>query len=286
MKLAFLCCSAYSTRMIKTFQTKGTTKSIRAGADAGESILYFDDTIRVWDGPTQKSISGKGILNNRISAHLMTCLESIGLPTHFLKSLNMREQQVRTLDPMPIVIRLRNVAAGSLAERLRLDVGTILPRPIIEFYCKNKSGDYTLVTEDHIIAFQWADPAEMEEVMTIVYRANDYMNGLMAGLNIRLVDFQIEIGRLYGEYGELYLMIMDELSPDSMRLWDMTTNQELSRDIEGYQDIAKRLGVIPKEDYSEAKVENLETIENILAQDAGRKIRPIGKMPPRQNSRT
>jgi len=182
--------------MIKHRQKKiasGTTKNLFEVAETDKALLSFEDTVRGGE-----SLSGKGILNNRISAHLMTCLESIGLPTHFLKSLNMREQEVRLLDPMPLVFRVRNVAAGSICERLSIDEGTVLPRPIIEFYHKKKAGDYTLVTEDHIMAFQWA------------------------------------CLRLYGTFGELYLMVMDELSPDSMRLWDVKTNKPFTSKWNGY----------------------------------------------------
>lgn len=277
--------------MIKNRQKKliaGTTKSLFEGVEVGKAILGFEDGNRHSEG----SLSGKGILNNRISAHLMTCLESIGLPTHFLKSLNMREQEIRRLEPMEIVFRVRNVAAGSISKRLGIDVGTVLPRPIIEFYHKKKSGDYTLVTEDHIMAFQWADPMEMEEMMMIAYRANDYLNGMMTGIGLRLVDFQMELGRLYGEFGELYLMVIDELSPDSMRLWDVKTNTPFAEDIKSYQEIAVRLGIIPREglvnggDFNEKLAENLDKIENILANDKTRKIRSITKLPPRGKTTT
>ena len=206
--------------------------------------LYFRLEMR---GVVRKCYLVKGVLNNRISAHLMTCLEGIGLPTHFLKSLNMREQEVKLLEPMNLVFRVRNVVAGSLAKRFELDEGTILPRPIIEFYHKKKSGEYMLVSDDHIMAFQWADPSEMEEMMMIAYRANDFLNGVFSAIGVRLVDFQIELGRLWGQYGELYLMIMDELSPDSMRFWDRETNKPFATDIESYQEIAVRLGIIPRE---------------------------------------
>lgn len=261
--------------------TSGTTKTLFKGAEDKKAILSFDDGQRVWDGPIQQTISGKGILNNRISAHLMTCLEAIGLPTHFLKSLNMREQEIKLLEPMNIVFRVRNISAGSFSKRLGVEVGTVLPRPIIEFYLKKKSGDYTLVSEDHIMAFQWADPYEMEEMMTIAYRANDYLNGLFTSIGIRLVDFQMELGRLWGEYGELYLMIMDELSPDSIRLWDIKTNEQFTSEINSYQEIAVRLGIIPREglvkggNLNESLVESLDKIENILANDKTRKIRSI-----------
>ena len=274
--------------MIKIRQQKlaaGTTKSLFKSEDEGKAILSFGDERR-----GEEVLSGKGVLNNRISAHLMTCLEGIGLPTHFLKSLNMREQEVKLLEPMNLVFRVRNVAAGSLAKRFELDEGTILPRPIIEFYHKKKSGEYMLVSDDHIMAFQWADPSEMEEMMMIAYRANDFLNGIFTAIGVRLVDFQIELGRLWGQYGELYLMIMDELSPDSMRLWDRETNKPFATDIESYQEIAVRLGIIPREglvksgDLNEELAGNLDNIENILANDKTRKIRSITKLPTRKNT--
>jgi phosphoribosylaminoimidazole-succinocarboxamide synthase len=273
--------------MIKPRRTKiaeGTAKTLYQGPEDGKAILSF------LDGENDMFLSGKGILNNRISAHLMTCLEGIGLPTHLLKSLNMREQEVKLLTPMPLVFRVRNIAAGAIAKRLNMDEGTVLPRPIIEFYLKKGSGDYEFVNEDHIMAFQWADPYEMEEIITIAYRTNDYLNGMFAGINVRLVDFQIEIGRLYGEYGELYLMVMDELSPDSMRLWDRETNKPFESDIASYQEIAVRLGIIPREglvkggNFNEELAENLDRIENILANDKTRKIRSIKTSSPRQGA--
>ena len=268
---------------------EGTTKTLYKGVEDNRAILSFDDGQRVWDGPLQRTISGKGILNNRISAHLMTCLEGVGLPTHFVKSLNMREQEVKLLDPMNIIFRVRNVASGSIVNRIGLDEGTILPRPIIEFYIKKKSGDYTLISEDHIMAFQWADQFEMEEMITIAYRANDFLNGMFTAIGVRLIDFQMELGRLWGEYGELYLMIMDELSPDSMRLWDRETNKPFASDVTSYQEIAIRLGIIPRAgvikggDFDEEIVEGLDNIENILANDKTRKIRSIKTAPSRKS---
>ncbi len=255
----------------------GVTKTLFSSPEDDKAVLSFTDNRRQSSDRQGGMICGKGIINNRISAHLMSCLESIGLPTHFLRSINMREQQVRRLEAMDVVFRVRNVAAGGLSKRLGLDEGTILPRPIIEFYRKRGAGDYNLVTDDHILAFQWADALELEEIVTIAYRTNDYLNGLMTGLGIRLVDFQMEIGRLYGDYGELYLMIMDELSPDSMRLWDIKTNKPFMGDLESYQEVAARLGVIPREGFNEKKAQNWDNIENILANDTTRKIRPIIK---------
>ncbi|PCI00335.1 MAG: phosphoribosylaminoimidazolesuccinocarboxamide synthase [Alphaproteobacteria bacterium] len=282
--------------MRKILMTKGTTKNLYEGVEANTGILSFEDDCHKQSDSKIKSVRGKGILTNRISAHLMTCLEAIGLPTHFQKSLNMREQQVRLLDPLPFVVRVRNVAAGSLVTRLGLDEGTVLPRPILEFAFKKEPGVYSVITDDHILAFQWADPYELEELVTMAYRANDYMNGMFTAIGVRLVDFTVEIGRLWGPHGELYLMVMDELSPDTMRLWDVRTNEKFyghdseSKMIEAYQEIAIRLGIIPREGlvrgdgFNEKLAANLDDIENILANDKSRKIRSINKTPPRKGS--
>lgn len=280
----------------RTRLEKGATKTLYAGQEPGTAILTFDDQCRLYAGTPIESVSGKGILNNRISGHLMTCLESIGLPTHFLKSLNMREQLVRLLDPLPFVVRVRNVAAGSLVDRLGLEEGTILPRPILEFYFKKDAGDYAIVTDDHILAFQWADAYELEEIVMMSYRANDYMNGMFSAIGVRLVDFSIEYGRLWGDHGELYLMVMDELSPDTMRLWDIKTNEKFygleseKKMLEAYQEIAIRLGIVPREGlvkgdgFNEKLAASLDDIENILANDKTRKIRSITKLPPRKGT--
>ena len=283
------------TGMIKLRRSKlqqGQTKSLFEGSDSNLGILSFGDTHRVQNHGDFDEIAGKGILNNRISAHLMTCLESIGLPTHFLKSLNMREQEVRLLETLPFVVRVRNVAAGSFASRMGLEEGAILPRPILEFAFKKSSGTYNVITDDHVLAFQWADTFELEEMVTMAYRANDYMNGLFSAVGLRLIDFTIEFGRLWGDNGELYLMIADELSPDTMRLWDAKTNEQLygkdtkAQMIESYQEVAVRLGLVPREglvkgeNLNEKLASDLDDIENILANDKSRKIRSITRTPP------
>lgn len=280
----------------RTRLEKGTSKTLYAGQEVGTGILAFDDGCRPVDGGDIDIVSGKGILTNRISAHLMTCLEGIGLPTHFMKSLNMREQLVKLLEPLPFIVTVRNVSAGSLVDRLDIEEGTILPRPILEFAYKKDAGEYSVITDDHILAFQWADPYELEEIVTMAYRANDYMNGMFTALGVRLVDFNLEIGRLWGDNGELYLMVMDELSPETMRLWDIKTNEKFyghtdhKKIIESHQEIAIRLGIIPREGlvkgegFNEKLAANLDDIENILANDTSRKIRSIHKTPPRKGS--
>jgi len=234
---------------------EGKAKTVYEGPEPGTLIQYFKDDATAFNGEKHALIAGKGVLNNRISAHLMSKLESIGIPTHLIRSLNMREQLVRQLEMVPIELVIRNVAAGSLCKKLGVKEGTILQQPLIEFYYKDdKLGD-PMVNEHHILTFGWADPYEIEEMVHLGYRINDYLNGLFSGIGLTLVDFKLEFGRLWGEHGELYIILGDELSPDNCRLWDSKTGEKLDKDrfrqdlgnvIEAYQQVAERLGLVPK----------------------------------------
>ncbi|MBS0185913.1 MAG: phosphoribosylaminoimidazolesuccinocarboxamide synthase [Proteobacteria bacterium] len=226
-------------------------KFIFEGPEPGTFIQHFKDEMTAVD--RKGIIQGKGVLNNRISELLMTQLEELGISTHFVRCLNMREQVVKALDLIPLKIVVRNVSAGSFVKRFGLDEGIRLPRTIVEFYHKDENQDKVLVSEEHITAFGWATPSEIEEMMTIAYRVNDFLTGLFFGIGIRLVDFRLEFGRLYGEFGEdIRLVISDEITPDSCRLWDLNSNQPMDKDrfklnlgneSAGYQEVARRLGV-------------------------------------------
>ena len=199
-------------------------------------------------------ITGKGVLNNRISEFLMTRLNEIGVPTHFIRRLNMREQLVREVEIVPLEVIVRNVAAGSFSERFKMEEGTALPRSIIEFCFKNDEMGDPFVTEEHITAFGWATPQEIDDIMAQTIRINDFLTGLFLGIGIRLVDFKIEFGRIWE--GEMMRIILaDEISPDSCRLWDASTNEKMDKDRfrrdmggieEAYQEVARRLGVMPE----------------------------------------
>lgn len=273
---------------------EGKAKILYEGTEPGTFIQYFKDDATALNGTKRANIAGKGVLNNRISAHLMTRLEQIGVPTHFLKSLNMREQLVRQVEMIPLELVVRNVAAGSLCKRLNVKEGTHLPTPIIEFYYKKDTLDDPMVNEHHIFTFGWADPFEIDEMIGQAYRVNDYLNGLFTGIGLRLVDFKLEFGRLWGEYDELYIILADEISPDNCRLWDAKTGEKLDKDrfrqdlgnvVEGYQEIAKRLGLIPEtgimsgDIVDEQLAANLEGIENELAH--ARRLRAVNKTPPK-----
>lgn len=274
---------------------EGKAKIIYEGSEPGTVIQYFKDDATAFNAEKHAVIAGKGVLNNRISAHLMTKLEKLGIPTHFIRSINMREQLVRSVEIIPIEVVVRNVAAGTLCKRLGVKEGTVMNRPLVEFfYKKDELGD-PLISDEHIFAFGWADPYELEEMVAMSCRVNDYLSGLFAGLGLQLVDFKLEFGRVYGENGELYILLADEISPDNCRLWDMKTGEKMDKDrfrfdlgdlVEGYQFIAEKLGLIPEGgivkggNINEKLAENLELIENELAEK--RKLRDLKPNKPRK----
>ena len=198
-------------------------------------------------------IEGKGVLNNRLSEFFMTGLMQIGVPTHFIKRLNMREQLIRQVEIIPLEVIVRNFAAGTIAKRLGLEEGTPLPRPIIEFCYKDDALGDPLVSEEHIAAFGWASQQDLDDMVSMALRVNDFMSGLMLAVGIRLVDFKIEICRAW-DNDFMRLILADEISPDSCRLWDIETGQKLDKDVfrrdlgdlaDAYTEVARRLGVLP-----------------------------------------
>jgi phosphoribosylaminoimidazole-succinocarboxamide synthase len=169
-----------------------------------------------------------------------------------MKRINMREQLIREVEIIPLEVVVRNVAAGSLATRLGLDEGAQLPRSIIEFYYKADKLNDPMVSEEHITAFGWATGAEIEEIMQLALRINDFLVGLFLGIGIRLVDFKVEFGRHYDQEN-VRIVLADEISPDCCRLWDAVTSDKLDKDrfrrdlggvLEAYQEVARRLGVL------------------------------------------
>ena len=274
---------------------EGKAKILYEGPEPGTVIQYFKDDATAFNAEKHDVINGKGVLNNRISSHLMTKLEEIGIPTHFIRMENMREQLVYSVEIIPIELVVRNVAAGSLCKRLGLKEGEILPKPLVEFYYKKDELGDPLVGEDHIVTFGWADPYELEEMVSMAWRVNDYLNGLFSGIGLRLVDFKLEFGRIWGEHGELYLVLADEVSPDNCRLWDKKTGEKMDKDrfrydlgdlVEGYQYIAKKLGLIPEDvvlgdSLNEEMLKGLSQIENELAER--RRLRDLKAGKPRKS---
>ena len=231
---------------------EGKAKILYEGPEAGTLVQHFKDDATAFNAKKKDVIEGKGVLNNRISEHIFTHLNAIGVPTHFIRRLNMREQLIREVEIIPLEVVVRNVAAGSLSQRLGLDEGTQLPRSIIEFYYKNDELNDPMVSEEHITAFGWAAPQEIDDIMSLAIRVNDFMTGLFLGCGIRIVDFKIEFGRLY-ENDMLRIVLADEISPDSCRLWDIGSDEKLDKDrfrrdmgglVEAYTEVARRLGIM------------------------------------------
>jgi phosphoribosylaminoimidazole-succinocarboxamide synthase len=230
---------------------EGKAKILYEGPEPGTLVQHFKDDATAFNNKKRDKIEGKGVLNNRISEYLFQKLGEIGVPTHFIKRLNMREQLIREVEIIPLEVVVRNVAAGSLSTRLGLDEGTALPRSIVEFYYKNDQLGDPMVTEEHITAFGWATPQEIDDVMSLALRVNDFLTGLFLGVGIRLVDFKCEFGRQW-DNEQMRILLADEISPDCCRLWDIETQNKLDKDrfrrdmgglVEAYQEVARRLGL-------------------------------------------
>ncbi len=231
---------------------EGKAKILYEGPEPGTLIQHFKDDATAFNKKKHDVIDGKGVLNNRISEHIFVHLNSIGIPTHFIRRMNMREQLIREVEIIPLEIVVRNVAAGSLSKRLGIEEGTQLPRSIIEFNYKNDDLDDPLVAEEHITAFGWASPQEIDDMMALAIRVNDFLTGLFLGIGIRLIDFKMECGRLW-EGDMMRIVVADEISPDSCRLWDIESEDKLDKDrfrrdlgglLEAYQEVARRLGIM------------------------------------------
>ncbi len=233
---------------------EGKAKVLFEGPEPGTIVQYFKDDATAFNNKKKGIITGKGVINNRISEYLMTHLQEIGIPTHFLRRLNMREQLVRKVEIIPVEVVVRNIVAGSLAKRLGMKEGTPLSRSIVEYYYKDDDLGDPMITEEHITAFGWATHQELDEIINMSLRINDFMSGLFLGVGIRLVDFKLEFGRYYEE-DVMRIVLADEISPDSCRLWDVETNEIMDKDRfrkdlgkveEAYQEVARRLGILPE----------------------------------------
>ncbi len=255
---------------------EGKAKIIYPSNEPGTVIQHFKDDATAFNNQKKGTIIGKGIINNRISELLMTSLREIGIPTHFIRRLNMREQLVTQVDIVPVEVVMRNYVAGSFAKRYGLKEGDKLPRPMVEFFLKNDALGDPLVTDDYLYTFRVCDVYEIEELKSMAFRINDFLTGLFAGIGIRLVDFKIEFGRLEME-NQMAIILADEISPDTCRLWDLKTGESLDKDrfrkdlggIESaYQEVARRLGVLPENavaSITEQATEQLESADNIAS---------------------
>ncbi len=250
---------------------EGKAKILYAAPEKGTAIQHFKDAATAFNNQKKSIIEGKGILNNRISEHILSSLNQVGIETHLIKRINMREQLVKLVEIIPIEFVVRNIASGSLTKRLGIEDGTALDRPLIEFCYKNDELNDPLIAREHIYAFGWATPIEINRITDQCLRINDFMQGMFKGVGIKLVDFKLEFGRL-DQNGKKKIVLADEISPDTCRLWDVTSEEKLDKDrfrkdlgnlLEAYQEVARRLNILHEEtNISSVKFGKLRSIKN------------------------
>ena len=231
---------------------EGKAKIIYATNDKDLVIQYFKDDATAFNNQKKTTIEGKGVLNNRISEHILSNLSEIGIKNHLIKRINMREQLVKLVEIIPIEFIVRNIATGSLTKRLGIEDGTVLERPLIEYCLKDdKLGD-PIISREHILTFNWLNVIQLDWIDENLSRLNDFLQGMFRGVGIKLVDFKVEFG-FANESGKTEIILADEISPDTCRLWDLVTDKKLDKDrfrkdlgdlIHAYTDVAKRLGIL------------------------------------------
>ena len=233
---------------------EGKAKIIYSGPEKGTAIQHFKDDATAFNNQKKSKIEGKGVLNNRISEHILNNLNQIGIKTHLLKRINMREQLIKLVEIIPLEFIVRNIATGSLTKRLGITDGTVLDSPLIEYSYKNDDLGDPLVAEEHIVAFKWATKEELNKIKNICLRINDFMLGMFRAVGIKLVDFKLEFGRLEID-GKKEILLADEISPDTCRFWDVVSEKKLDKDrfrkdlgnvIQAYQEVGYRLKIFPE----------------------------------------
>ena len=231
---------------------EGKAKIIYATSDKNLVIQHFKDDATAFNNQKKDQFEGKGILNNRISEYILKNLNQVGIKNHLIKRINMREQLVKNVEIIPIEFVVRNIATGSLTKRLGIQEGTIFGEPLIEYYYKNDELLDPLISKEHIDIFKWAQKKEIDKIDKYLKRINDFMVGMFRGVGITLVDFKVEFGR-YKSNNKSEIILADEISPDTCRLWDVITEKVLDKDrfrndlgnvLDAYQDVARRLGIL------------------------------------------
>jgi phosphoribosylaminoimidazole-succinocarboxamide synthase len=236
---------------------EGKAKIIYVTNEKGLVIQHFKDDATAFNNLKKANVEGKGVLNNRISEHILTNLGQCGIKTHLIKRLNMREQLIKFAEIIPIEFIVRNVATGSLSKRLGIPDGTVLKKPLLEYCYKDDSLGDPLIAKEHIYAFDWAQENEINTIDKMTYRINDLLQGMFRGIGIKLIDFKLEYGKVWNkDLNKNEIVLADEISPDTCRLWDVKSEKKLDKDrfrkdlgniIQAYQEVARRLGIMPEE---------------------------------------
>lgn len=226
---------------------EGKAKRIYATDDAGVVRVQYKDSATAFNGEKKAEIVGKGRLNNEITSLLFSKLSESGIKSHFIEKISENEQLVKRVEIIPLEVVVRNFAAGSFSKRLGVEEGLKLSRPIVEFYLKDDSLGDPLITDDHVDVLTLASTNEVAELKEAALKINTVLGGFFAGIGVTLIDFKLE----FGKDAEGKILLADEISPDTCRLWDMETQQKLDKDVfrrdlgnltDAYETILTRLG--------------------------------------------
>jgi phosphoribosylaminoimidazole-succinocarboxamide synthase len=230
---------------------RGKAKTVYATDDPNLLVMHYRDDTSAFDGAKLAQLEKKGETNNRINAFIMGKLAAAGVPTHFVRLLNERESLVKNLKMIPVECVVRNVVAGSMAKRLGIAEGMVLPAPVFEFFYKSDALHDPMVNDYHLLALGWATAADIEAMKALTFRVNEVLKPLFAQAGITLVDYKLEFGREAGN-ANAPLLLADEFTPDGCRLWDSKSQDKMDKDrfrrdlgnvIEAYREVGRRLGV-------------------------------------------
>ena len=225
---------------------EGKAKKVFATDDANLVIVDYKDDATAFNGEKKGTITGKGVINNVMSNHMFQLLEQQGVPTHFVEQLSERETLVKKVSIVPLEVIIRNISAGSFAKRFGVEEGIVFDEPTIEFSYKNDELGDPLMNAYHAIALKAATREEIETIKAMAFKVNEVMKQYFDTLNVILVDFKLE----FGKTADGKIVLADEISPDTCRLWDKTTKEKLDKDRfrrdmggveEAYQEIMKRV---------------------------------------------
>ena len=225
---------------------EGKAKKVFATEDPELLIVAYKDDATAFNGLKKGTISGKGIINNQMSNRLMTMLECSGIPTHFVRELSQRETLVKKVQIVPLEVIVRNIAAGSFAKRYGVEEGAVFGKPTVEFSYKNDALGDPLLNTDHALALGVATPEEIQTIENYSLKINEVLKAFWLSCGVTLVDFKLEFGRL----SDGTIVLADEISPDTSRLWDSETKEKLDKDRfrrdlggveEAYAEIMRRL---------------------------------------------
>jgi phosphoribosylaminoimidazole-succinocarboxamide synthase len=224
---------------------EGKAKKVFATEEANAVIVEYKDDATAFNGEKRGTILGKGVVNNRLSNHLFRVLEARGIPTHYIDELSDRETLVKKVRIIPLEVIVRNVAAGSMSKRYGVEEGRVLSRPVLEYSYKNDALGDPMISESHILALQIATQEELNAISALAAKINEVLKEEFLRYKLKLIDFKLE----FGTYGD-QILLADEISPDTCRLWDADTNEKLDKDrfrrdlgnvVEAYEEVARRI---------------------------------------------